>query len=462
MKRILLSAALSSVMTPVFATPINHPPGSSLTYGGLSNNQTILSSVNNPAASAVILQKENQFGFGIISSVGIGAEIGAVDNIYKEVDTVANDIQNNFADVINNSTVNNVALNIGNEIGKINNLLVKIEDDGYAKGFLSAHVPLMPLVISNNALGGSLVFDANATGGGHFTFLQDSINFDAQAAQTFIDNAQITPPGSPVQTFGDVTVDVSTPSNPQFNIANDSTVILKGSKIYEFSMGYSREIFHLDGASLFAGLRGKYFQAELLKDIQSVENLQGSQQAYNNISVDNAKKSSAFGVDFGLLWAADHYRLGASVTNINGPTFKYNAVTAPASYTNAVIINAINTEETVKLDPQLKLEGALYSMSRNWVIGATVDANAAHDQYNDEYQWANVSAAYATDSWLLPGLRGGYRTNLAGSKLSMLEAGITVFKFFNIDGAYGLQSVQYEGKKYPRTFYINLGVELTF
>ena len=44
----------------------------------------------------------------------------------------------------------------------------------------------------------------------------------------------------------------------------------------------------------------------------------------------------------------------------------------------------------------------------------------------------------------------------------MVEGGITLFKILNIDGAYGLQSVEYEGKKYPRTGYINIGLELTF
>ena len=374
MKRVLLTAVLSGVITPVLATPINHPPGSSLTYGGLSNNQTILSSVNNPAASAVILQKENQFGIGIISSIGTGVEIGAVDDIYNEVDTISNNIQNNFADTIANSTINNVALNIGGEINNINNLLVKIEDKGYAKVFASFHAPLMPLVISNKALGGSLVFDANATGGGRFTVLQDPVEFDAQAAQQFINDAQSTPPASAVQTFGDITVDVSNPANPQFDVVNDSTVFLRGSKIYEFSLGYSREIMKRGNGSLFAGLRGKYYQAELLKEIQPIEESSDSQQSFDNISVDNAEKTSAFGVDFGLLWATDHYRLGASITNINGPTFKYNTISAPTNYTNTRIIDAIDTQDTVKLDPQVKIEAALYSMSRNWVFGSHVMA----------------------------------------------------------------------------------------
>ena len=265
-----------------------------------------------------------------------------------------------------------------------------------------------------------------------------------------------------MQTFGNITIDVSNPADPQFNIANDSTLVLKGSQIYEFSIGYSREVVKRNGGSLFAGLRGKYFQAKLLRDIQSVEALQDSQQAFDDISADNAEKSSDFGVDFGLIWVAEHYRFGASAININGPTFKYNTVSAPNGYTNSRIINAINSNDSVKLDPQLKIEGALYSKSRNWVVGATVDANAASDQYNDKYQWANVSTAYATDSWWIPGARVGYRKNLAGSKLSMAELGFTFFKVLNIDGAYGLESVEYEGKKYPRTGYFNIGLELTF
>jgi hypothetical protein len=96
------------------------------------------------------------------------------------------------------------------------------------------------------------------------------------------------------------------------------------------------------------------------------------------------------------------------------------------------------------------------------VLNAAIDANAVMDPVGDDYQWATFSAAYATNSWILPGFRVGYRSNLAGTELDYLDAGFTLFKVLNLDVAWGLDSVEIDGDSAPRSLLVNLGLELSF
>ncbi len=85
------------------------------------------------------------------------------------------------------------------------------------------------------------------------------------------------------------------------------------------------------------------------------------------------------------------------------------------------------------------------------------------DAVGRDFQWATLSGAYATNSWWIPGARVGYRTNLAGSKLSYITGGLTLFKALTLDIAYGLDSTRdNNGKSIPRSAMINLGIQTTF
>jgi hypothetical protein len=113
------------------------------------------------------------------------------------------------------------------------------------------------------------------------------------------------------------------------------------------------------------------------------------------------------------------------------------------------------------MERQLSVEAALYTASQNWVISAGYDVNAIKDVFGDEYQWATVSAAYATDTWFLPGIRAGLRKNLAGTEINYLSLGATLGAF-NIDLAWSPDKVDIDGDTVPRGAMLNLGLELTF
>jgi len=90
-----------------------------------------------------------------------------------------------------------------------------------------------------------------------------------------------------------------------------------------------------------------------------------------------------------------------------------------------------------------------------------LDANAVEDVFGDEYRWATVSAAYATDSWWLPGIRAGLRKNLAGSEINYYTLGATL-AMVNFDVAWSSDTVTIDDSTVPRGAMFNLGLEVSF
>jgi len=448
MKRLMTATALAVAATLTHADPIYHPPGPNLTYGAVSNGQTIMSDITNPAAGAAVLEKEgNQYRFGILSSIGVGVEFGQVDGLFESLDQQANAFD------LNGVSINNladVANSVNDQVNAINSILREIEDKGYAKIFGSAHLPIMPLVVAHKALGGSIVLDVNGSVEAKVLALQDDILFDANLYD---------PLGPAVQTIGDVTIDTN---QGTLQVDNDTTLVAKAAKTVELAMGYSRPIFKTDDAMLYGGLRGRYYKVELGRTTTRLGDLSsGSQDVFDNATDVTFSSDTGFGLDAGVLWVSKHYRAGATLTNINEPSFDYGPLDLSAYDMSRSVGQRLAAGETYTMEKQLQLEAALFTENQNWVISAGFDANAVKDALGDEYQWATVSAAYATDTWWLPGLRAGLRKNMAGTEIDYLSVGATL-AMVNIDVAWSSDKVTIEGNTVPRGAMINLGLEVSF
>ena len=467
MRKSLFTIASLMFITQSYATPIYHPAGPNLTYGAISNGQTIISDITNPAAGASVFTKDTgQFRMGVLSSIGGGYEIGDVANLVTEVDNTIDTFTNPLTDTdpripaIDNTltlqqNIDNVLAAVNTIVSDTNNLMSALQTDGYFKAFFSGHVPLMPIVITSKSLNGSFVVDINASVVGLAEFLSDPLN---PFVQSDIDAAVTTAfaGGSPVS-LGDL-------------FSSDSAVIVKGATMTEISLGYSRSIMKETGGELFAGLRGNYFDIAFTRTAQRIDS--SANQDLNTIFDNNSDSaetdSSGLGIDLGLLWVSEHYRAGATLKNINKPSFDFGAIDT-TGFTDPLILTELQATNTYEMDPHLRLEGAIFSASQNWVFGVGLDANAIEDAVGQEYQWASASAAYATDSWIIPGIRLGYRSNLAGTELSYTTVGLTLFKSFNLDFALANEKINIEANdltsqdgNIERSMIVNLGFELTF
>jgi hypothetical protein len=452
-KQLAGAIALAITAATAHATPVYHPPGPNLTYGDVSNGQTIMSDITNPAAGAAALKKNgNQYRFGVLSSIGIGAEFGDVSDLYDRIDAEAKKFQD-MQNIAGTSVQDAINL-VDQEVTSLNSVLADVEAKGYAKAFVSAHAPLMPLVVAHHGLGGSLVLDFNGSGISKAIALHDNVDFNATAAAAGIDDPN-----------DDLNLTIN-PLNGQitdFQVNNDSTLLVKAATTLELAVGYSRPVMDTDKGTLYTGLRGRYYQVGLARAGIRLGDLNDAEQAFKDAMDEKFTTDTGFGVDMGVLWIADHYRAGATLSNINEPSFTFGAYdTSGYRYPNSGVAAKITADNTYTMVSQLKLEAALFTKSQNWVISGAYDANAAKDPFGDEYQWLTASAAYATDSWLIPGFRIGYRKNMAGSELSYATVGATLFKVLNLDVAWGLEDVTINGSTVPRSFMANIGLEVTF
>lgn len=463
------------------ADPVYLPPGQNLTYGSSSNNQSIMSSITNPAAAAAQLGKEDsQYRFGILSSIGGGYEFGNVNDLYNKIDGSKSTITTPIttaqlqalyaADCGTTTTCSNpgqfaidiaLAINSSAAVATLNNVILPaLQKDGNVAAFFGGHVPLMPLVVTKKGLGGSIVLDANVSAIANMTFIEDMFSISAATANNIVStyNAAVS------------SCNCTNPTYTLPTLPNNSTLLVKAAVVGEVGLGYSRAMMSRENGDMTAGVRMKYYQVKLARNAQPLKTSNGSENTSK--ASQTYTSSTGIGLDVGSLWTAKRYRAGAWINNINSPGFNYNTITsaelAAAGYDTAApgyanIVAQINAGSTYKMKPQLELEGAFFSESQSWVVNAGLDANAVADPVGRDFQWATLSAAYATNSWWIPGARLGYRTNLAGSKLSYATVGLTMLKALSLDIAYGLDSIQDDkGKSIPRSFMANIGIQMTF
>ncbi|MBN4079356.1 conjugal transfer protein TraF [Beggiatoa alba] len=447
MKRMITITALASVFSLAQAAPLYHPPGPNLIYGAVSNGQTIMSDITNPAAGAAVLQQEgNQYRFGIPGSIGGGFEFGQVDDLYNLIDAEADKFQST-QNLTNISTAQDAVDEINAALSSLNTVLAEVETNGYAKAFASLDIPL---VIAHQGLGGSLSFDFNKSFATRATGLHETVTFNSVDALNGIDDPN-----------DDISITFVGGIPTGFSVDNDSSILIKASMVTDLSLGYSRPVFKTNGATLYAGARVHHYTLEQSRLAVRMTALNDVEQQFKDALDQDRSSDTGMGVDLGVLWISEHYRAGATLTNINEPDFDTGDIDLTGYDLTSSVAQRLISENSYTMEKQLTLEAALYTASQNWVLSAAMDANAVKDPLGDEYQWATLSAAYATDSWWLPGIRAGYRTNRAGSKISYYSLGTTL-AMVNLDVAWSADEVTIDGSTVPRGAIFNVGLELSF
>jgi F plasmid transfer operon, TraF, protein len=304
--------------------------------------------------------------------------------------------------------------------------------------------------VAHQGLGGSLVFNIGGSFATRATGLQETVNFNSTQALLGIDDPN-----------DDIALTMVSGTPTGFTVDNDSTVLIKASLITDISLGYSRPLMKRDEATLYAGARAHYYTVEQSQVNVRLANLVDVQTQFDNAMDQDRSSDSGIGVDLGLLWVSENYRVGANLTNINEPSFEGAAADLTGYDLTSSVAQRLMANGTYTMERQLSVEASLYTASQNWVISAAMDGNAVKDSLGDEYQWATLSAAYATDSWFLPGIRAGYRSNRAGTEITYYSLGATI-AMLNLDVAWSPDEVTIDGNTVPRGAMFNLGLEIGF
>lgn len=435
MKRTLLAGlVLAALGSTAHAAQTFHPSGSNLTYGVNSVSQSVITSTNNPAAGAIALKDDDtRFRMGLIT-VGAGYEVGDVGDFVDTLDRLI--------DKVDNLTIGDDPVALAAEF---NAILPDASENGYMTTAVAGHLPLMPLLIASDWFGGAISLDISAGAQVKAGVLDDTIT--------------VTDPDASLPTLtGDEALD-----------SGETSLFVNGGVISELSVGYSTNLMQTESGGLFLGAKLKYLNAELGRDNVKLDGAVDVDTALQDFD-QNTVTSSAVTADLGVIWATDHYQLGATLLNVTSPSFKYpGALTftsAPncASRISAAIARCTAALEDAeyKLDAQLRLEAALYSASRSWLITGAYDTAETETPAGDKQQWAVIALGFAPESWIIPGLRVGYRQNMAGSELSYATFGLTLFKGLNLDLAYGLDSTKIDGEDMPRAVAANVAFEVRF
>ncbi len=463
----------------LYAEPIYHPSGPQLTFGGMTHRQMTVSDMGNPAHPAGVPYPEGDNGiYGAGLSIGLGIEYDGNDNFFKLLDKLGEDgasvpggddgsgdsgedgdtilpplppldpdVQEKLDQLI--KEVATAAALIGVSVTGLN-----------AKAFISADVPVL---ISNDALGGAWTFGANLSVTTNLRGLNDPIKFDADLALENLRALYDTNTTVPVtyDLTGDVSVTVNPDGTTKFRFDNNSGVLTKAAQITEIGIGYSRKVWQRENNKVLVGVKPKYFDVGLSNTAIPISDIQNARDIFESLDKSNFKYEQDFGVDLGVIWSGKQYQLGATLTNLNEPDFHYPAHDL-SSFTNPVIIQLVRESEKYVMERQLKLEGGLITSNGAWGINFGLDTNAVPDPMGDDYQWVSVGAGFASNSWWLPGARLGLRKNIAGTRLTYATAGVTVFNIINLDLAVTTDTIKVNDKTVPRGLIANLGVYMQF
>lgn len=426
MNKLITFGVLGLFGLTAWATPAFHPSGPNLTLGASSTGSSVFYSVGNPAAPAARgSEQERRVRFGNLLTFGGYAEIGQVDNFIDDVD-----------DLIKQLDRTNIPQDEGESlVERFNARLPIIGRDGFIRGGASIHVPGLPLIVKG--MGGSFVIDANLATQGQLRILDSPLEYVEQDR----------------------------------DLRTNSALYLKGSRLEELSLAYSRPFWSSPNGSLYLGGRLRALRVGLYKTTITLDDANGDSEEVLRDEFDaDLTYSVDAGVDLGALWVTPNYSVGAMLRNVNEPSFDYPAVGVNCSAQSGDAQNRCNValsfadeidlRETFTMGSQLQLEAALYTQDRHWTLAAAVDANAVRDPVSAEVQWLSISGAYANNNRWIPGFRIGYRQNLAGTELKYVTLGASFLKFFNLDLAYSLDEVVIDNNTVPRSAAINLGFEL--
>jgi F plasmid transfer operon, TraF, protein len=483
---IALFLVLAASASLVHAAPVYLSPGPNLTYGNVSHGQGIASSSANPASPSANQSRGGEFAkHNGMLAVGAGIEYGGVNNLFRFIDQTSDSISPTSPPpsggtppdppeedgklkqaldslVSNNPNVEEAIAQITNKAATLAGSLLVIASKGYGKAYVTGDAPFS---ISTPVYGGTISVSASVSATSKVAGIADPLKIDPAQIRAQVEAAAQLPDSAPETDFElskDIIMSID-PSSDKVSLKfnNDSLLLTKAAKIEEFSIGYSRSVADFESGKLFLGVKPKYIRAGLTRVGVRFGDISDSESLFEDIKNAEFRYDDELSVDLGAMWISDYYQVGGSVTNINQPKFAFPTIDT-SGIENQGILAAIANDSIYKMEAQFKFEAGLHSVDKKWILNTAIDLSPAADPMGDNYQWASVSAGYATDSWWLPGIRTGLQSNLAGTQLTYISAGLTLFKYLDIDVSSALDTVEIDGEDLPRGLNLSLALSARF
>lgn len=470
--------AVSLIMPAIVFANI-HPRGASSSY-----SQKALTNAGNPAAAALIIERrDSHVMIGGSIEFGGGVEYGNLDELFAKIDELSatfnppTDMPDGTPTIpvpenpITDPTWDDLFLQypeledrlkiVSDKVVTTAGVLALIATEGYGK---AEAVTNASFVLSEDLFGGSLLLGLAYEGNAKAVGIFEEINFDSAFAKAQLQTIPDFAENDPIQIVdlsGGITLFYD-PSNKKtkLTVNNDSLLLVKATTVLQASLAYSHKALAFEQGNLYWGIKPTFYRVGLTNVGTRLGEVTDSEALFDDIKNADFIYENGFDVDLGLVWAAENYQLGASFNNLIENSYKFPQL--EDTFKSTEILKKLSSQQEFTMQRQVKLEAGIFTQNRQWSINSELDANPIVDAMGDRYQWLSVTGGYAVDSWWLPSARIGFSRNLAGSKLSYINAGVTVMKFINLDVATTLETVTLDGDKWMRGAYIQLGVQFDY
>jgi len=458
------------------------PRSASLNY-----SQKSLSNAGNPAAAALIVERKDPHVMtGGLIELGAGLEYGDLDELFAKIDelsilfnppnegddgseielppTPENPIRDyTWEDLFAEYPELEDRLElVKHKVVTTAGILALIATEGYGKAEATSEASF---VLNEDLFGGTLLFGMAYKGNSKAIGIFENIDFDREQAKSELQKIPSFTEDDPVQEL-DLSGGISLFYNPANNkvkmtVDNDSLLLIKAAKVTQFSLSYSHTALQSDAGDLYWGIKPTFYRVGLTNVGTRVGDITDTEALFDDIKDANFIYENGYDVDLGIVWAAPHYQLGASLTSLFEHKYEFPELDRKR-FSSESILSQLNHHEEYIMKRQLKLEAGIYTDQRHWSLHVELDANPIEDPMHDDYQWFTLTAGYAADSWWLPSARIGISRNLAGTGLGYINAGVTVMKFINIDVATTLDTVTLDGTEMRRGANLRLGVQFDY
>lgn len=409
--------------------------GSNTVTGNITNEQSIFVGTNNPAQVGLAIRESENFRFNFFPTFSAYTEVGAVDNFVDDLDELI--------DILDDP--DNIDESVENVLDRFNRTLLKMGEEGYLATKVALSAPAFPFYVRAPMLDTVFSAEFSFNGAVGLRVLDDTLRFDEQ--------------------------------NNKF--ATNTSAYVKSALESKVAFGGSKAFYNLAGGmDIYAGVKLNLIRLELSKQVIALQQMNGEsvEDVVEDAYDENLQSSTNASLDIGVTAVGERYRIGAALTDINEPSFDYGAVGVNCDqYEDASISRSncdtatyfvevagdIVSRETYTRHALLTLDG-LYQLSRGWFVSGELETAAYDDAIGQENQWLSLALAYESGRYLLPSVRVGYRENLAGSELSMVNLGFTFGGVVTLDMNYGLESAEVDGDTVPRALGIALAIQEKF
>lgn len=334
-------------------------------------------------------------------------------------------------------------------MARFNDLLVEIGQEGHMTINSRLTAPLLPLYFRPNDVSGTFFAELDSTTQIRLSVLDSELTYNDQT-----------------QSYTTAT-----------------SAYIKSGIQHRLALGYSRELFEPSkfadmGGRLYGGIKVNFINLSLSKQIMRLEALDGRDilDVVKDEYRDNLVSTTNLGIDVGMVWDADRYRVGFTLANINAPKFDYGTIgenchlhiegsvrrnNCEAAYYFSREEGRIAATETHTKYPTATIDGTFFVTPR-WLVSSAVDIASYNDLVGAENQWLHLSTSYYPKPRWAPDLRAGYQKNVTGTKLSGVSLGMSLFGRLTIDALMSLEKINVDDGSAPRKVGFAIGFEERF